>query len=566
MLKKLYQQYHRILHNIQIPTKLFLSFAMLCSLLAITGAIGVYGMIAIQQNTSQIVNTQVAKTQAISATHEALDRTGSNLNQLALNLFTWKAMENYKNINNNLKNFTTQINIYLHYEHTAGETDMVDRLKNVLPAYQKDLSTLLESIPKATPDMIISLRSMIQHSNTAYSGQMDEYLGVLTAINQQQMQAAQMDIQNMFYRSLWQISAITLLAILIAIVLAQILTIQLANPLHDIEKVVAIIASGKLPSLKALQQRYDGKDAISNVIKSLENMAANLRSLIGKSKTACGNVNNATQSITTYSHELSQASLQVAEAIHYVAIGTQKQMLNLNKSSKDIDELTKKSLTIHTYLQNHVEQQTSMKIQFEEVSHAIHTLESNSVEIGSITQTIMEVAEQTNLLALNAAIEAARAGEQGRGFAVVADEVRKLAEKVASATSDIHRLLIRTQQDTTTAVGSVNEGMAKIDRSVTEATLISENAKKVAEEMSILDTTIEQIAQISENTGSAAEEVSATTEEFSAHASDAAKVAQELYQTEKELEDCLSIFQIYDEESVDTNNKLTPEYVLLKSA
>jgi methyl-accepting chemotaxis protein len=570
MLRTISQRFHRMLHNIQISTKLFISFALLCILLAATGAIGMYGMTMIQRNTSQIVNTQVAKTQAITSAREALARTGADLNQLALDLFTMSAGADITQTRSDLSDFTAQINTYLHFGHIASEAEMIDRLQNILPTYQKDITSILDSLPNATPDMIATLRSTIQSSNTAYSAQMVQYLGTLATINLQQMQIVQKQIQDQLNLSLAQIGILTLVAIVIAIALAQTLTIQLVNPLRDIEKTVAIVASGTLPSIKGLQQQYDGKDATSKVIKSLEDMVSSLRSLIGRTKTSSSNVHNATKNITYYAQEMNQASQQVAEAIQQVAMSAQQQMNDLSKSSIDIDGLAKKSLTIHTYMQQHVDKQASMRNQFEGVSHAIRKLESNSAAIGSITQTIIEVAEQTNLLALNAAIEAARAGEQGRGFAVVADEVRKLSERVANATNDIRELVVRTQHDTATAVGAVSEGMSQLDRSVTEAKVLSVNAKEIAEDTTQINTTILQISQVSEATGATAEEVSATTEEVSARTSDMAKIAEELSYTENDLTDSLNIFQISDEDSDnpldESEPEQPPEYALSNAA
>jgi methyl-accepting chemotaxis protein len=153
-------------------------------------------------------------------------------------------------------------------------------------------------------------------------------------------------------------------------------------------------------------------------------------------------------------------------------------------------------------------------------SGVIKELESKSNQIGEIVDIITNIADQTNLLALNAAIEAARAGEHGRGFAVVADEVRKLAENSGTAASQIAELLTEIKNGTHEAVSSMDAGSQTVEDGVTALTGTVEAVQKIVEESN-------RIAVMAENIAAAAEEQSASIEEVTATVDEVASISQE---------------------------------------
>ena len=139
---------------------------------------------------------------------------------------------------------------------------------------------------------------------------------------------------------------------------------------------------------------------------------------------------------------------------------------------------------------------------------AVESLGARSDQIGAIVGTIEDIADQTNLLALNAAIEAARAGEQGRGFAVVADEVRALAERTTRATREIGEMIKAIQKDTKAAVITMNEGVIEVGKGSEKAASSGRALEQILEQINSVTSQIAQVA-------TAAEEQTSTTAEIS---------------------------------------------------
>jgi len=155
-----------------------------------------------------------------------------------------------------------------------------------------------------------------------------------------------------------------------------------------------------------------------------------------------------------------------------------------------------------------------------ESAGTVETLGNSSEEIGAIISVINDIADQTNLLALNAAIEAARAGEQGRGFAVVADEVRKLAEKTTKATKEIAGMIKTIQKDTKGAMESMGRAATQVKEGVSLASQAGESLTEIVSSVEEASSMVRQIAV-------AAEEQSATTEEISSNINSIAEVSNE---------------------------------------
>ncbi|MDH5427622.1 MAG: methyl-accepting chemotaxis protein [Nitrospirota bacterium] len=181
----------------------------------------------------------------------------------------------------------------------------------------------------------------------------------------------------------------------------------------------------------------------------------------------------------------------------------------------------------------------------------ITTLGRSSDQIGAIVRVIEDIADQTNLLALNAAIEAARAGEQGRGFAVVADEVRKLAERTTKATKEIGDMIRQIQQDTKSAVASMDEGTNQVGHGVELANKTGEALSKIHSMINSTAGMIQQIASAAEEQSNATRQIagdleamSQTTRQTSSGIADSAQACHELSTLANDLQRTVSVFKV----------------------
>lgn len=245
---------------------------------------------------------------------------------------------------------------------------------------------------------------------------------------------------------------------------------RLATRLNEMTRVIRTIAEGE----GNLRQRLDitrmANDESGDMARWINSFIDNLDSVVGQVVKASRNVGTTNQMMLGRSQEASVTSVEVAEAVHGMMIIVEDQLGEIQQASASaeqmkqaMDEVVARAREQFLAVQAGTQ---SIRDVVERSSSSVQLLDSRMTRIGNITGLISDITNQTNLLALNAAIEAARAGEHGRGFAVVADEVRSLASRTSRAADDIRKMVEGLQNETQTAVSFMEEGVKDVDNSL----------------------------------------------------------------------------------------------------
>ncbi|WP_123043052.1 methyl-accepting chemotaxis protein [Cohnella candidum] len=320
------------------------------------------------------------------------------------------------------------------------------------------------------------------------------------------------------------------------LLLAAICTLYFAKrnvekPIKEIQRAMDSIAHGDL----TVELSTKRKDELGVMYTHLNEMSTRLRELIGQIMLNAGQVAAASQQISASSEEIASSSTEQANATGVMDRLFQELSSAMNvvaSNAEQAAELAEKSVRVagdggkivHASIES-----------MDQVNRQMALLAQDSGKIGEIIEVIDEIADQTNLLALNAAIEAARAGEQGRGFAVVADEVRKLAERSSEATRQITSIISGMQKNTETSVAAVGESVLqsrKTEQAFEEIVRgINESAQKVTEIAAASEQQAAQTAEVMQSIGTmatASEESAAASEETAASSQSLAQLADEL--------------------------------------
>lgn len=350
------------------------------------------------------------------------------------------------------------------------------------------------------------------------------------------------------------------LSVLIGLIVIYVFARHLGNPIRLIADRVNKIAHQDL-SIENIQVK--NKDELGDLADGINTMTANLREVIDSVTSSAQQVAATSEELTASSEETSRASEEITESIQQISLGQEKQLFGMEEAkssvsqiSSSITEITsnikelndlsietsKVSMSGNEVIMQTVEQMNQINKQSTVTTEAMLVLERKSQEIGEIINVITSIAEQTNLLALNAAIEAARAGEHGKGFAVVADEVRKLAEESGNAAKNISSLISEIQVNTKHTVETANEGKTAIESGMSYVSNAGKTFEKIAEDINQINMKLsvvsEEIQEINSSTEILVTEVNKTsdvTERSTDYTQNVVAAAEEQYASMVEM-------------------------------
>ena len=541
------------MNNLTISKRLVIM--IVCSIVAliVVGAVGLVAAVNAEHGVTTIRDDSLASIKILGNVRNELQR--SRVNVYAHVLFSDSSDKD--EAEKSLKAIEEKIAAGLKDYERALSNDEDKRLleeeKIQLAAYTKTIwEKIVPSSRTGQPDATLALvRSELRPIATRLAADFDKHV----TFNEKMATDYSDNVVASVSRAIKLIIGVIVLAALAIGVFGYLMLAAIRGALNNIRDSVGRVESDLDFTLRVEVQRQDEIGVTAQALnRLLDKLQGNFKTIMARTQTVA---HSASQMATT-SSQVATASHQQSEAASNMAATVEEMTVSINHvgdRSQEADRISSESGALassgEAVINRTVEDINKIAATVNQAAERIKELVDNSQQISNVVAVIREVADQTNLLALNAAIEAARAGEQGRGFAVVADEVRKLAERTSTSTQEIATTIEAMRSGAGEAAESMASVVKEVDQGVASAREASQSISQIGEGSRSTVAIVEEIAAAIREQGSAmtsiaqqVERIAQMSEESSAAAGNSAQVSKDLDGLANEMKEIVGAYRI----------------------
>jgi methyl-accepting chemotaxis protein len=549
--------------NLKIGRRLLIAFGSILLLLFITGGTGIIGLRTI----GPMFETTYTKCVLPLVELDKVTRNWYKVRIDVLKIITSANTGDREHLQQESNRMIDEINTsFASYEKTIlteSERQLANDYKQKVDRYVESRSKVLAL---AANNQTAEARAMADTETLGHFNAMSSSLDRLLATQTENANALYKSSQDTIRSTTLTLFGVLGLSLLVGIVLSRFIGRSISHPIILLENTAKEVAAGNLDAVVAI----DTRDEIGSLTTSFNTMVNSIRTGMkeverksSEAEEAAEEARRALEAITQLSAEVQMVTEEVSlhtagisSSIEQMAAGAEEQAAQTGEVAAATEEMAQTiaettqsiSVTAQSSLQasntahegiEAVKHTRASMVRIVEVTQTsgekIERLSEKVEEVGSITQVINDIADQTNLLALNAAIEAARAGEHGRGFAVVADEVRKLAERTGKATKEISGVLKAIQDETTSARKSMEEAGDVVQKELVSTEVLTTTFDRISSESDNVTSLINQIAVASEEQSLTMSAVSKNIEGMRAVSEQSAIGVQQIAQATSQL-------------------------------